>query len=132
MLLKIKYGGSGDVKTQTLERAQKTILQCRTSGMPVSIDSNMIMSMINELLAKREKASEFALDSGTSLDLEDSKFDENLPIVLKTKPVKKAPKSRVKARSRDYWLDDGKRRRNASIGLVLIIVLVVVSLSYAL
>ena len=74
-MLRLKYGGSGDIKTPVLERAQKTIIQCRTASVTLTIDSNMIMSMINEILAKRAKANEFIIESTTSLDIEDSKFE---------------------------------------------------------
>ncbi len=127
MMLKLRYGGSGNVKTKVLERAQKTILQCRTAGMPLSMDSNMVMAMITEILDKRTTASEFCLDSGTSLDMEDSKFDESvaeeLPVV-RHKPVKKKPKvpTKVKASSKKYLMNDGGNRRVVIISLLIAVV----------
>lgn len=131
MLIKIKYGGTGNIKTTALERAQEAIIRCRTSGASATIDSNMVMAMITEILEKRAKASEFILESTDSIDVADSYIAEDDDELDFKEPPRLDERFKTKASTKNYWLDDSKKRRTTAVALSLVIAVIVIFLALA-
>jgi hypothetical protein len=138
-MMKIKFGGSGDVTTKKLENAIELIIRARTGHTPITVDSNFVICLIREVIKVRTKpylhVSEFSLDDDSlgdeivgSLDDEDEDDSEAVelrrPIPLKRKSQSQIHKVRVS--SKKYWLDSWGSRLIAGILLLALIAIPVI------
>lgn len=166
MMIEIKYGGSGDTKTKflnavqrhlakivivesqqcltkieskNLEIAQDVIIRGRVTRIATTIDSNLVMSLINEVLASRRekyKVEEFTLGAPDEFLLSSSLMDKMssesreeeaaktlldreievlamrepiIPVVAKIPKMKKG-RFKTKVKTKDGWLDKSGNR----------------------
>jgi len=139
--IKLTYGGGGDIKTKTLEAIQETIIRGRTSHIPIIIDSNTVMALINEVLSVRKekfKVDEFTMSSGLSSsimyrtdsieDIGEEDLDDEIelrsPEISASEKIPKLKKGRFKTKtsSKDYWLA-GNKSRSWIAGLLVVFIL---------
>jgi len=137
-MIRIKFGGSGDIDNSKLETAQDLIIRSRTMKCKLSIDSNFVMNLINEVQESRKiKVEEFdpnyseSLDFGFSdediddEDIDDGDIEEVDDEIEVRKPI--APKKRKSAceiSSSKYWLDSKTTRFFAGLALVILITII--------
>ena len=112
--MRIKFGGSGDTSIKNLESYIDKIIRARAANVPISIDSNLVICLIREILEGREvlHVSEFCLTEVEAVE----KIEE--------KKVKlRVPKKKRELPSKQYWLDSWEKRVVA--GTVCIIVTII-------
>lgn len=177
MMIEIKYGGSGDTKTKflevvrehitkivieeslqhlseveskNLEMAQDTVIRGRSARVATTIDSNLVMSLINEVLyhrSERCKVSEFALGEPDEFLLSSSLMDKmssesreeaavkteldreievlamrepEVPAVAKIPKMKKT-RFKTKVKAKETWLEHPRNRAALVIFLLMFI-----------
>jgi hypothetical protein len=135
-MMKIKFGGSGDVSTKKLENAIELIIRARTVRTSITVDSNFVVCLIREVLKARTKpylhVSEFSLDDDSFGDeiVEDDDEDDSESVELRHPiPLKRKSQSqihKVKVSSKKYWLDSWGSRLIAGILLLALIAIPVI------
>jgi hypothetical protein len=142
--ISLKYGGSGGTKTKFLESVQETIIRGRSAHTTVTIDSNLIMELINEVLkhrAEKFEVEEFTLSSSiltsscmyrndsepeeiTEADLDDTELEvREIPVIEKIPKTKKG-RFKTKVTSKDYWLA-GSNARSVIIGVLGVLITII-------
>jgi len=144
--IKLNYGGSGNTKTNFLEGVQETIIRGRSSHTPITIDSNLIMALIGEVLkyrAERFKIDEFTMssdiltsscmyktDSEDIEDISESDLDDDIELVVNEIPVidkipnTKRGRFKTKVKSKDYWLA-GSHARSVTVGVLGVLITII-------
>jgi len=146
-MIRIKFGGSGDIQNKKLEAAQDIIIRSRTVKSKLSIDSNFVMNLINEVQKHRKNkivVEEFDpnhSESMASFNFSDSNDDINIEDIETTqiddgdieeiddeievrKPI--APKKRrstLEISASKYWLDSTTSRVLMGLTLLILIIL---------
>jgi len=132
--MKIKFGGSGDISTKLLEGAIEQIVRARTAHAALSIDSNLVVCLIREVLDKREalRVSEFILTESSIEDrddpAEDEEDEEEEEVELRQPTVPKKRKDLVRFSSNKYWLDSWRKRVVVATVLFVLITLSLLTL----
>ena len=121
MTMKIKFGGSGETSTKTLEGAIEQIIQARTARTSLTIDSNLIICIIQEVLENREPmyVSEFILDAPSDDELEEEEEEEEVELRRPVAPEKR--KGLTSFSSTSYWLES--RGARIAVGVLLFILI---------
>lgn len=144
-MIRIKFGGSGDTTSEKLETAQDLIIRSRTLKCKLSIDSNFVMNLINEVQESRKNkriiVEEFHPNYSESFDVLSSEdysdtievddadieeIDDADNIEIKTPIAPKKRKSACKTSSSSYWLNS--RSSRFFVGMVLVILITLMGL----
>ena len=123
MTMKIKFGGSGDISTKKLEGAIEQIIQARTARTGLTIDSNLVICLIQEVLENRDPmyVSEFIVDAPSDEEEEEGEEEEEEEAELRRPVVPKKRKGLTNFSSESYWLESKGARVAAGILLLILI-----------
>ena len=155
MNVKVIFGGSGKISTQKLEKVEAIIIRARTAHNTLTVDSNFLMSLINETLKHRKqnitnssfKLTSAIFDPSSELDVDDNSSDskvievdelildeyapEEPEIKIKVPKRKKiSARGKVKSHAKQYWLASPDARIAVTIGLLALISIIVFGAIY--